>query len=181
MLSSVLVTYATRYGSTQEVAEAVATPLREGDLKVDVLPAREVCKLEGYDAVVLGAPLYMFRWHKDALSFLDRHRAALTQQSPESGLRMAIFALGPIHNDEQEKQSARVQLDKVLAKYPWLKPVALEIFAGKLDPSRLHFPENLFMGQMAASDERDWAAIRAWANSLVKSFTCRQNCCELIR
>jgi flavorubredoxin len=36
MSASVLVAYATRYGSTQEVAEAVAATLREGGLEVDV-------------------------------------------------------------------------------------------------------------------------------------------------
>lgn len=59
MSASILVTYATRYGSTQEVAEAVAETLREAGLEVDVQPARKVRTLEGRRAVVLGAPLYM--------------------------------------------------------------------------------------------------------------------------
>ena len=78
MSASVLVGYATRYGSTQEVAEAVAATLRERGLEVDIQPIRNVRTLDQYRAVVLGAPLYMFHWHKDALQFLARHRAALT-------------------------------------------------------------------------------------------------------
>jgi len=74
---SVLVAYATRYGSTQEVAEAIGETLREQGLGVEVRPAREVRTLEGYDAVVLGAALYMYRWHKDARRFLSRQRKAL--------------------------------------------------------------------------------------------------------
>jgi menaquinone-dependent protoporphyrinogen oxidase len=88
MSTAVLVAYATRYGSTQEVAEAVAATLREGGLEVDLQPMREVGTLTGYSAVVLGAPLYMFRWHKDALRFLSRHRQAL------AGRPVAVFALG---------------------------------------------------------------------------------------
>ena len=61
MTASVLVAYATRYGSTQEVAEAVATMLRVRGLEVDIQPMREVRTLEGYRAVVLGTPLYMGR------------------------------------------------------------------------------------------------------------------------
>ncbi len=38
MSSSVLVAYATRYGSTQEVAEAVAATLRERAFEVDLQP-----------------------------------------------------------------------------------------------------------------------------------------------
>ena len=37
---------------------------------------KEVRTLDGYGAVVLGAPLYMFRWHKDAMRFVSRHRQA---------------------------------------------------------------------------------------------------------
>ncbi|MDE3089585.1 MAG: flavodoxin domain-containing protein, partial [Chloroflexota bacterium] len=136
MSGSILVTYATRYGSTQEVAEAIAATLRERGLAADIQPMRQVRTLAGYSAVVLGAPLFMFRWHKDALRFLSRHREALTEQP------VAIFALGPIHDDEKERQDSRAQLDKELAKFPWLTPVALEVFGGKYDPAKLRFPVN---------------------------------------
>jgi menaquinone-dependent protoporphyrinogen oxidase len=165
MSASVLVGYATRYGSTQEVAEAVAATLRERGLVVDIQPMREVRTLAAYSAVVLGAPLYMFRWHKDALRFLSRHREILTERP------VAVFALGPITaGDEKEWQDSREQLDKELAKSPWLTPVALEIFGGKYDPAKLRFPVNLFTGKEPASDIRDWTAIRAWADNLAVMF-----------
>ena len=157
MSSLVLVGYATRYGSTQEVAEAVAATLRECGLEVDIQPMRKVRTLAGYRAVVLGGPLFMFRWHKDALSFLSRHREALTERP------VAIFALGPTHDpyDEKEWQDSRDQLDKELSKFSWLTPVALEMFGGKYDPAKLRFPINLLAGKELASDLRDWTAIRA--------------------
>ena len=34
----------------------------------------------------------------------------------------------------------RAQLDKELLKFPWLAPVAIEIFGGKFDPAKLTFP-----------------------------------------
>ena len=160
MSGSILVGYATRYGSTQEVAEAVAATLRERGLEVDIQPMRQVRTLAGYSTVVLGAPLYMFRWHKDARRFLSRHRKALVERP------VAILALGPTHDDEKERQDSRAQLDKELAKFPWLTPVALKVFGGKYDPAKLHFPVNLFAGKEAASDIRDWTAIRAWASNL---------------
>ncbi len=162
MSDSILVGYATRYGSTQEVAEAVAATLRESGLEVDIQPVRTVRTLVGYSAVVLGAPLHMFRWHKDALHFLSRHRQALAERP------VAIFALGPFHDDEKEWQDVRAQLDKELVKFPWLTPVALGIFGGKFDPAKLGFPLNLLpaLKQMPASDIRDWTAIRAWASNL---------------
>ena len=163
MTASVLVGFATRYGSTQEVAEAIAATLRESGLTVDIQFIREVRTLSSYSAVVLGAPLFMFRWHKDAHRFLSRHRKALTERP------VAVFVLGPTHDpyDADEWQNSWSQLNKELAKYPWFAPVALEMFGGKYDPNRLGFPINKFTGDEPASDIRDWTAIRSWANGLV--------------
>jgi menaquinone-dependent protoporphyrinogen oxidase len=104
----------------------------------------------------------MFRWHGDAKRFLSRHRQDLLTRP------VAVFALGPFHEDAKEFQDARGQLDKELANFPWFKPVAIEIFGGKFDPMALRFPYNLIpaLKQMPASDIRDWAAIRAWASGL---------------
>jgi menaquinone-dependent protoporphyrinogen oxidase len=162
MSDSILVGFATRYGSTQEVAEAIAATLRESGLAVDCQPMKEVRSLEGYGGVVLGTPLYVFRWLKDAKSFLSRHRQALTQRP------VAVFALGPTNDVPKDWEEARSQLDKELAQFTWLTPVAIEIFGGKFDPAKLSFPYNLVPGlnKMPASDIRDWTAIRAWASSL---------------
>ena len=162
MSASILVAYATQYGSTQEVAETIASTLRESGLEVDVRPARDVHTLDGYRAVVLGAPLIMLRWHKDARRFLSRHREALLERA------LAIFALGPTHDphDEQEWQNSWAQLDKDLANFAWLRPLVLEMFGGKFDPAMLHFPIKQLAGAAPASDVRDWTAVRNWAREL---------------
>ena len=56
---SILLAYATRYGSTQEVAETITATLREAGLKVDMQPMQDVRTLDNYDAVVLGAAITM--------------------------------------------------------------------------------------------------------------------------
>lgn len=167
MSASVLVAYATRYGSTQEVAETVAATLREGGLEVDLKPMKEVHHLEDYSAIVLGAALYIGRWHKDARRFLLRHGNALSARP------VAIFALGPLHSDKEEMQGSRSQLDKELAKFPWLTPIDIEMFGGKIDAARLHFPDSLMatlpgtpLKETPVSDVRDWQAIRTWASNL---------------
>ncbi len=168
MSMSVLVTYASSYGSTQEVAEVVAATLRENGVEVDLRPIREVRALAGYNAVVLGAPLYMFHWHKDARRFLAQFQRDLT-----GGLPIAIFAGGPIEDsDEQAWQTIRGNLDQELAKFPWLTPISVQLIGGKFDPAKLRFPYSLLpaLRKMPASDLRDWPAIRAWAGSLVEKF-----------
>ena len=167
MKTKILVAYASKYGSTQEVAETVAATLREGGADVDIQPMRKVRVLTEYSAIVLGAPLYIGRWHKDAQRFLSLHQEALTQRP------LALFTLGPTRMDEDEWQGVRTQLDQELAKYPWLKPVAVELVGGRYDPARLRFPDSLLaslpaspLHGMPASDARDWPAIRAWAGNL---------------
>ena len=164
MPDTILVTYATRYGSTKEVAERVAATLRQGGLTVDVQPVKQVRTLDGYRAVVVGAPLYMFDWLKEARDFLSRHRAALEQ------MPVAVFALGPTEDKKEDWTETRKQFDKVLSRFPWLKPVAPELFGGKFDPARLTFPYNLIpaLKRMPVNDIRDWDAIQAWACSLAE-------------
>ena len=172
MGTKALVAYTSKYGSTQQVAEAVAATLRESGLAVDVQPMRKVRSLAGYAVVVLGAPFYLGAWHKDAQEFLLKHREALADRSP-AAIRVAVFALGPIGGNEMEWQAARAALDTELAKYPWLRPVAAELFGGKFDPGKLRFPDTMIVALPAsplhgipASDMRDWTAIRAWAAHL---------------
>ena len=162
MTDAILVTYATRYGSTQEVAGKIADTLRESGLTVNIQPVKQVQTLDGYRAVVIGAPLYMFNWLKKARDFLSRHRADLKE------MPVAVFALGPTEDKEKDWTETRAQLDKVLAKFPWLKPVTVKLFGGKFDPAQLTFPYNLIpaLKQMPVSDIRDWEGIQAWANSL---------------
>jgi menaquinone-dependent protoporphyrinogen oxidase len=166
MAANVLVAYATRYGSTKEVAETMAATLEEQGVGVEVKPAREVRSLDGYSAVVLGTPLAMGALHKDVRALLERNQAAL-EQTP-----LALFALGPINADDGVEAS-RKQLDAALAKLPWLSPVATEVFVGAYDPAKLGFKDRMIAALPAsplhgepAHDERDWEATRAWAREM---------------
>ena len=155
---SILLAYATRYGSTQEAAETVADALRQAGRRVDLELMREVKSLEHYDAIVLGAAIYNTRWHPDAHEFLSQHAEILGRRP------VAIFSLGPTTRNPAAKKRSLSQLDKDLEKYPWLKPVALEMFVGKYDLSKLGLGP---VGRLVPlPDNRDPDAIRAWAEAL---------------
>jgi len=155
---SILLVYASRFGSTQEVAETIAAALRETGLEVDLQPVQEVKSLDRYAAVVMGAAIYNAKWNAGAHQFVMQHQDALTQ------LPVAIFTLGPLSASEAAKRNSRRQLDGELAKYPWLRPVAVEIFAGKYDPSKPGM--GFFDRFVPARDVRNWNTIRAWAKAL---------------
>lgn len=168
-MSGVLVAYGTRYGSTREVAEAVAATLAEQGVAADVKPAREVRSLEAYDGVVLGTPLYMGALHKDVRALLEKNRKAL------ASLPLAVFALGPIKADDG-LDGSREQLFTALAKAP--APVSTGVFVGAYDPARLGFKDKMIAALPAsplhgepAHDDRDWQAIRGWAIEVVRLFS----------
>ena len=148
----VLVAFASRHGSTREVAEAISLRLKERGFDVQLQPAREVRgSIAECAMVVLGAPIYSGRWHRDAQRFLKRHRAELI------GVAVAVFGMGPRDPSEEHWQRSRNQLDRALSKRPWLNPVAVAVFGG-VDPPQAREPHR---------DLRDWDAIRAWADRLL--------------
>lgn len=164
MIAPLLVAYATKYGSTREVAETIAAALCEQGIDAEASSVTDVRMLDGYRAVVLGAPLYIGRWPSEAQQFLTRYREELAE------LPVAVFALGPLTAEADEVRGAREQLDQELARYPWLTPVSIAMFGGRYDPSHLSFAHKLMAKMPAtplhgrpASDARDWSAIRAWA------------------
>ncbi len=79
---------------------------------------------------------------------------------------LAVFALGPKTLAEAEVVASRSQLGGALSKLPELQPVAVAIFGGVVDPTKLRFP----LTRMAASDSRDWDEIAAWANEVRARF-----------
>lgn len=89
-MTKVLVAYASKRGSTAEIAQAIAETMREHGLSVDCTRAEEVRTLESYDAVVLGSAVYMRRWRGDAKHFLDKHRRELEQRP------FWVFSSGPV-------------------------------------------------------------------------------------
>lgn len=150
----VLVIYATKHGSTTGVAETIADELRSLGDDVDVVDlGAGTPNLDGVQAVVVGAPLYNMRWLGPARRFLRRNRNELAARP------VAVFALGPRADEPDAWERSRGQLERTLAKFDWLDPVAVEVFGGADPP-----------GKGAARDIRDWAMVRAWADGLPDAF-----------
>jgi len=162
-MDTVLVAYATKRGSTREVAADVARVIRQGGADVEICPARDVKNLDRYGAVVLGGALYMGRWHKDARRLLKRYRSEL------ASLPLAVFALGPKSTEPEALEAAGGELARALADVPEIHPFSTAIFGGVIDPSKLGFP----FQRMTAVDARDWKAIESWAYEVVRGLSAR--------
>jgi menaquinone-dependent protoporphyrinogen oxidase len=166
MAGKILVGYATKYGSTQEVANVIADVLREDGREVVLHDLKDVKSISEFQAVVIGAPFYMFKWLKPAHDFLNRFQKTLKT------IPVAVFALGPTDALETAEKNPELfeQLEKTLREYTWLTPVDQKLFGGKFDPAKLKFPMRLFVGKMPASDIRNWEEIKTWTEGLKTKF-----------
>lgn len=158
-MTRTLVAYASKHGSTEEVARSIGDLLRDAGHHVDIRDAAVVTDVDEYDGVILGGSLYMGRWHADARAFLRRHRATLEERP------LAVFALGPLTLEEQQVAGSRKQLEKALTHLA-VEPQFVTVFGGEVDPAKLRFPFN----RMPKSDARDWSEITAWAQEVALRF-----------
>lgn len=161
----ILVAYASRYGSTGEVARAMGEVLSQAGMQVDVVPMRQVQDLAPYGAAVLGTSIRMEKPLKEAVDFARRHRDALAR------MPVAVFSTGLFMREDtvENREKTRGFLAPLLELVA--NPVDVAFFAGKLDHGKLNFllrfaAKHDKTGAMEEGDWRDWDAIRAWAGGL---------------
>jgi len=160
-MNRILVAYATRTGSTAEVAAYVAEVLRSTGATVDVRHVRTVHEVKGYDAVVVGSPIRLGHWLPEAVEFVKANREAL------SHIPTAYFLVsGLLREDTPEmRQKVLGYLDPARAI---LEPISIGLFAGKMDYSKTDgFDRSIAEAVSSAEgDWRNWEAIRGWACNL---------------
>jgi len=160
-MAHILVAYASKKGSTTEIAQAIGKEIRAAGHLVDVTEMKSVSSLESYNAVVIGAPFYMGNIMADMGKFIGRYRDALAK------VPVAAFAVGlaPLGKDPAGIDNAMKKLQKTLEP---LAPVAMTIFAGRLDPAKLSWFQKWITNKVKSpvGDFRDWTAIAAWAREL---------------
>jgi menaquinone-dependent protoporphyrinogen oxidase len=167
MSDKILVTYASRTGSTIGVAEAIGKTLAESGAQVDVLPMQEVKDLSPYRAVVAGSAIQKKQWLPEAMQFIQANRVELARKPFAAFLVCMTLAM---RNGETYRPFVSEFLAPVRAL---VKPVSEGLFAGALDirkiPSlgdRLKFRSSVLFGAWSEGDHRDWNAIHDWADGL---------------
>lgn len=161
----VLVTYASKRGSTAEIAEAIDRALRREGLSVECREAGEVESLEPYDAVILGSAVYMKRWRGDARHFLRKHRKALAQ------MPFWVFSSGPA-GDPAEDRPEWTEPPRIVDKVEKLGGRGHIVFGGRL-PADPRGPIEKAMVESVPEeyrDRRDWDEIRRWAIAIASEL-----------
>lgn len=169
----ILVTYASRAGSTAEIAAAIHKTLVECGLQADLHPMSDVHDITLYRAVVAGSAIRFDRWLPEAMEFMQRHQGEL-QQKPFA-MFVVCLAMATQNPARLEKVKQGVS-GWVQPVRDLVRPVSEGFFAGVLNLSKLpwiyRIPFGLvtLTGIFAEKDYRDWDAIRRWAKDLPTKF-----------
>ncbi|HEX4804544.1 MAG TPA: flavodoxin domain-containing protein [Conexibacter sp.] len=160
-MARVLVAYASKRGSTAEIADAIAATLREAGDTVDCVEVGAVPALDGYHAVVLGSAVYMRRWRGDARRFLRKHRRELAR------LPLWVFSSGPT-GDPANDDDAWTEPAHTIRKAEEVGARDHVVFGGRVPIEPHGFAQRAMVDNTPAEwrDRRDWDAIRAWARGI---------------
>ncbi len=164
MSKKILITYATKAGSTVEIAAFIGESLSKRGFAVDVKPVSENPSLNGYQAVLMGSAIRMGSWLPEAVDFVRKNQTTLNQ------IPTSIFTVHMLnYRDDETSRAAR---QAYTAPVRELLPSVDEVFfKGKLDPKTLSFFDRLIAKAVETPDNppgdfRDWDKIRNWAQAV---------------
>lgn len=122
----ILITSASKHGSTTEIADVIGSRLRVRGHDVDVVPATTAGPPDGYDVVIVGSAPYAGSWLSASRDFVDRNADALSSK------RVWLFSSGPL----EERGSAGIPAAKVDRLTALTGSRGHHVFAGRLDLAR---------------------------------------------
>ena len=163
----VLVSAASKHGSTTEIGTVIGNALQDKGVGVDIVPPGAVDSIADYDAVILGSAVYLGHWLAPAQDFIIRFRDELAKRP------VWLFSSGPV-GDPSGRLARSLERDSAdITAIRWdISPQDHHVFAGKLDPQVLSFPhasQVIFHGM--SGDFRDWAEVTHWAEEIAGQLT----------
>ncbi len=162
MNQRILVAYASKAGSTGEVAETISQALAVNGVTVDVYPIEAVPNIQAYQVVIVGSAIRAGKWLSTATRFVQTHQPYL------SHIPTVYFTccMTLYEETKENRDKALGYMDPVRSI---VTPIAVGAFAGKMDYSKLSFFDLTMVKVIGVpeGDFRRWEAIRAWAGSLL--------------
>jgi menaquinone-dependent protoporphyrinogen oxidase len=163
----VLIGYASRFGSTREIANRIAEAIRKSVSNVDACSVDEISGFDGYDAVVFGSGVYDGSWTAEATELMRRHAAVLARKP------IWLFSVGSF-GDRHPIVGALIKREpKEIGEFlRTLHPRDYRVFAGVIDLD--HWPAwgRLLFKALGGhpGDNRQWPDIDAWADELANEL-----------
>ena len=163
----VLIGYASRFGSTRDIANRIAGAVRTDGSDVDVCSVDEISDFDRYDAVVFGSGVYDGSWMAEATEFMRRHAAALARKP------VWLFSVGSFGDRHPIVGGLIKKEPKEISEFEdTLHPRDYRVFAGVIDLD--HWPAwgRLMFKALGghAGDNRQWPDIDAWAKGIAQEL-----------
>ena len=168
MDKNILVTYASKYGATKEIAGKIGEVLRQQGLQLDVLPVDGVQDLNGYGAIILGSAVYIGKWQREAVKFLQTHETSLFERP------VWLFSSGPTGEGNPVELVEGVRLPAALQPVAdRIQPRDIAVFHGHINLDKINFIEKWAIKSLVKKpfgDFRDWDLIISWATMIANEL-----------
>jgi len=130
--NKLLVLYASEFGSTQGVAEAIGKTLCTKNIGVDVKYISHVTNIEGYQQVIIGSPIQYDTWLDEAKDFVNEHEDMLSK------IPVSYFFTCLTLSKKSKKATIQAQgyADELKKLNQYVIPQSIGQFAGVLDYSK---------------------------------------------
>jgi len=136
-----MIAYASKYGTTEEVAKRIAESLQKKSGKeVAVKPIAEIADLGKPEAVIVGSPLYHGGWLPDAIAFVRKNSAALSR------IPTWLFSVGPLGTELKDDEEQPFELAEFREK---IGQSHHTVFHGALSHSKLDRRDRMTMSSIA--------------------------------
>lgn len=159
----ILVTYGSKRGGTEGLAQMVGQALADAGHQVDVRPAGRIDGLGPWEGVVVGGALYASRWHRDARRFVQRHEEELRQRP------VWFFSSGPL--DDSATKGGLAPTPQVRRLMERVNARGHATFGGRLEPTATGFIVGSMVKQGRAGDWRDPEAVKAWGHTVAAELS----------
>lgn len=157
----VLVVYASRHGSTQEIAAEIDKELSAQGRTVELMSAKDIADISDYDAVILGSAVHEGRWLPAARRFVDEFALQLVQ------LPTWLFSSGPVGSPLEPDDGQPLHIKDTITR---IHARGYHLFPGKLDGKAWN-EQGLVSGDRSpAGDSREHKEIQDWARNISQSL-----------
>jgi menaquinone-dependent protoporphyrinogen oxidase len=167
---SVLVGYASAYGSTKGIAKEIGDRLTQAGLQVEVRPIDEIEEVDTYDAVVLGSAIHNRAWLPQAAVFVPTHSADLASRP------VWLFSVSSVGDTSSFFGPRVARCMRRMRKEPKeiagfrraIRPRGHRNFAGAIERAHWNLAGNLFLKALRGSygDHRDWGDVDTWVDEI---------------
>jgi menaquinone-dependent protoporphyrinogen oxidase len=167
--NKILVVYATKFGSTKEVAEKIGEMIKKQNKDVDIRKVTMVRDISKYSAVILGTPIRMGKPISEVFKFARKFQKDL------NGKPVACFSVGLYMKEDTPEN--RMKALKCLTPLLELveNPVGIGLFGGKIDYDTMPLILRWMFskdesGQLSEGDWRNWDSVASWVEEILPAM-----------